>query len=62
MPLMATTPENLLSNVENMVDRMYGDLKTISNTSTNKVKVDELRLDFSDKYFTSNEQNSPLYE
>ena len=59
MPLMATTPENLLSNVENMVDRMYGDLKTISNTSTNKVKVDELRLDFSDKYFTSNEQNSP---
>ena len=59
MPLMATTPENLLSNVENMVDRMYGDLKTISNTSTNKVKVDELRIDFSDKYFTSNEQNSP---
>jgi len=59
LPLMAATPENSLLNVENMVDKMYGDLKAISNTSTNKVKVSSLKIDFPAKYFTSKDQDSP---
>lgn len=59
LPLVATPPEVSLSKAENMVDKMYGDLKIISNTSISAVKVSEVRADFSDKYFVTRDQNSP---
>ncbi len=60
MLLYAETEETKLQAAVNTIEAMFRDLKTISDTRpANQSKISEIRLHFSDNYFSVSDQDAP---